>query len=126
MLSAHHLVSDELFVGVGCVACCLMWCVMEFPVIWGPAQPQRGPAKTQFGVLGCSGLRSASRPDYSRFRCPARVTEAKGLQECISLLHGGRGISADEGAIPCMWTEHFAAPKLHLGGLGSALSCSLS
>lgn len=35
-LSAHHLASDELFVGAGCVACCLMWCVMEFPLICGP------------------------------------------------------------------------------------------
>lgn len=35
------LVSDELFVDVGCVLCCLMWCVMEFPVIWRVARPQR-------------------------------------------------------------------------------------
>lgn len=41
VLSAHLPVSDELFADVGRFFCCLMWCVMEFPVIWRLAQPRR-------------------------------------------------------------------------------------
>lgn len=69
MLSAHHLVSDELFVGVGCVACCLMWCVMEFPHICGPGLAVERVLEgwTQFKdsvkseVLAIFGLRFSAR-----------------------------------------------------------------
>lgn len=89
MLSAHHLVSDELFVGVGCVACCLMWCVMEFPVICGPGlTSERGlPGWTQFkdsiksevlAVFGLTFSASHSWPLHTSC-CPLEVAEAKNV-----------------------------------------------
>lgn len=113
-----HVMSDELFVDVGCGYGCVMWCVMEFPVIWwvlqlhvrmetaghsvGDSEPEP-VCVCVWAQIHSPWLPTLFTLLHAKTQAALKPTVAAGALVCHEGGHMGQRSPADLHRLYCMW-----------------------